>query len=248
VLAVVVAAVAWQALAQRRAAEQARADAERVAREAANQKADADAARLAAERARAEADAASRRLLDEKAAVEAARLDSLAEASRARAEAERARVAAEAMEREKADLRARLQQQLNLVLETHQSARGLIVNMSDVLFDFDRATLRPGAREKLAKVAGILLVYPDLQLEVEGHTDSVGTDDYNDRLSTLRAESVRDFLVREGISADSIMARGVGESRPVVSNDTAEGRQQNRRVELVVSGESIENVGTSSRR
>ncbi|MBI2820618.1 MAG: OmpA family protein, partial [Acidobacteria bacterium] len=118
--------------------------------------------------------------------------------------------------------------------------------MSDVLFDTAKYTLKPGAREKLAKVSGLLLAYPGLRLEVEGHTDSVGNEEYNQSLSEKRALSVRDFLVLQGISASAIDGRGFGESRPIASNDTAEGRQQNRRVEMVVSGEVI-GVKLSSR-
>jgi len=142
-------------------------------------------------------------------------------------------------EAEKAELRERLQQQLNIILETKESARGLIVNVSDVLFDTGMHTLKPGAREKLARVAGILLTYPDLRLEVDGHTDSVGDDNYNQTLSERRAESVRAYLVQQGISPSAIVALGYGESQPVASNTLAAGRQQNRRVELIVAGESI---------
>jgi outer membrane protein OmpA-like peptidoglycan-associated protein len=136
-------------------------------------------------------------------------------------------------------LRDRLQHQLNIILDTRESARGLIVNVSDVLFDTGQHTLKPGAREKLARVAGILLAYPGLTLEVDGHTDSVGDDAYNLALSERRAETVRGYLVQQGIPASTIVARGFGEAQPVASNDLAAGRQQNRRVELVVSGESI---------
>ena len=134
--------------------------------------------------------------------------------------------------------------QLSLILETRDSVRGLIVNMSDVLFDTGQATLKPGAREKLAKVSGIVLAHPGLSLEVEGHTDSVGTDDFNQSLSERRAESVKTYLTQQGIPSASIRARGFGEAQPVASNDNAAGRQQNRRVELIVSGEAI---GTSVR-
>ena len=126
-----------------------------------------------------------------------------------------------------------------MVLETRDSARGLIVNMSDVLFDTGKYTLRSTAREKLARIAGIVLANPGLNLEIEGHTDKVGSEELNQGLSEKRAQSVRDYLTRPGISPDSMIARGFGESQPVASNETAEGRQQNRRVELVVSGESI---------
>jgi len=229
----------------------ARADAEREAK----LRAEADAAqRLEIERrARAEAE---ERLAKEKAEV--ARL----EADRARTEANRAtedarhaqqqaanqaeeaRRAAQRAEQEKAELRANLMKQLNLILETRDSARGLIVNMSDVLFDTGQHTLKPGAREKLAKVSGIVLGHPGLMMEVEGHTDSVGTDDFNQSLSERRAEAVKNYLTQQGIPANTIRSKGFGEAQPVASNDTAAGRQQNRRVELVVSGEAI---GTSIR-
>jgi outer membrane protein OmpA-like peptidoglycan-associated protein len=128
---------------------------------------------------------------------------------------------------------------LNTALDTRDSARGLIVNMSDVLFDTGQHLLKPGAREKLSKISGILLAYPTLKLEVEGHADSVGSDALNMTLSENRANEVRSFLVEHGIVSSSVTSRGFGESQPVATNDTATGRQQNRRVELVVSGEAI---------
>jgi outer membrane protein OmpA-like peptidoglycan-associated protein len=147
--------------------------------------------------------------------------------------------------RDREDLRARLLIQFNTILETRDTARGLVVNMSDVLFDSAKFTLRPAAREKLAKISGIVLAYPTLSLAIEGNTDSVGGDDYNQQLSENRAGSVRDYLAKEGIPAASMTAHGFGRTQPVASNDTAEGRQQNRRVELVVSGTVIGNsVGT----
>jgi outer membrane protein OmpA-like peptidoglycan-associated protein len=136
-------------------------------------------------------------------------------------------------------LREKLKEQLNVILQTRDTARGLIVNMSDVLFDFNQATLKPGAREKLAKMSGILLAYPTLHLSVEGHTDSVGSDEYNMKLSERRADSVRDYLTSNGINAANIQAVGMGKANPVASNDTGAGRQQNRRVEMVVSGDVI---------
>jgi outer membrane protein OmpA-like peptidoglycan-associated protein len=135
--------------------------------------------------------------------------------------------------------RQRLLAQLNQVLQTRDTARGLIVNMSDVLFDLNKATLRPGAKLRLAKVAGIILAYPDLKLQVDGFTDSTGTPEYNQELSEKRAQSVRDFLVSQGVSMDNVVTRGFGPSNPVASNATASGRQMNRRVELVVSGTAI---------
>ena len=131
-----------------------------------------------------------------------------------------------------------------MILETRETARGLIINVSDVLFDTASATLKPGAREKLAKVSGILVTHPGLKLEVEGHTDSVGSTEYNQGLSERRAESVRRYLVEQRIPASAVSAVGLGEGQPVASNETAAGRQQNRRVELVVSGEAI---GTGTR-
>ena len=118
--------------------------------------------------------------------------------------------------------------------------RGLIVNMSDVLFDTGMSTLKPGAREKLAKISGIVLAHPGLKLEVEGHTDSVGGDEYNQRLSESRANSVREYLIKESVNPNTITAHGFGKARPVATNDTAVGRQQNRRVELVVTGEPVQ--------
>jgi outer membrane protein OmpA-like peptidoglycan-associated protein len=137
------------------------------------------------------------------------------------------------------ELRAKLLQQFNVIFATRDTARGLIVNLSDVLFDTGKSTLRPVAREKLAKISGIILAYPDLRLAIEGNTDSVGSDAMNQQLSEQRADSVRDYLAKENIPASSMTSQGFGKTQPVASNDNAEGRQQNRRVELVVSGEVI---------
>ena len=145
---------------------------------------------------------------------------------------------------EKAELRAQLLRQFNAVLQTRYTARGLIVNMSDVLFDTGKYSLRLGAREKLAKVAGIISAHPGLKLDVEGHTDSVGGDEYNQRLSEQRGTAVRDHLTQEGMAASSVTAKGQGKTQPVASNDSASGRQQNRRVELVISAEVIGTDGT----
>jgi outer membrane protein OmpA-like peptidoglycan-associated protein len=247
-----------QLLAQQAAAQAAkdRADAE-AAR--ATAQADADRIRREAETARAAAQAETDRLkqqaAQERANLEAARAAAEAQQKAAQSDAERSRLAAEEAnrlraqsEQEKAALKEQLREQLNRVLETRSTARGLIVNMSDVLFDTAKYTLRPGAREKLAKVAGILLAHPSLRMEVEGHTDSVGGEEYNQRLSEQRAASVRDYLVQNGISMNNVSAMGFGKTRPVASNDTAAGRQQNRRVELVVSGEEIGTGPTSMNR
>ena len=185
-----------------------------------------------AEKARQEAD-------DARAAAEQQKQALAVEAEKARqaaAESDRLRQQAE---KEKADLRAQLLQQLNQVLATRDTARGLIANMSDVLFKTGSFELLPGARERLAKVSGIVIAHPGLRLEVEGHTDSVGSDDYNQQLSEKRAGAVRDYLIQQGISADGIVSRGLGKTQPVATNDTPEGRQQNRRVELVLSGDAI---------
>jgi len=167
-----------------------------------------------------------------------------ADADRARAEAEAADARASAAEANKSAtdanaVRERLRSQLNSVLATSESARGLIVNMSDVLFDTARYTLKPGTQVSLAKVSGILQAYPGLKVQVEGYTDSVGSDDYNQKLSENRANAVRDFLVTQGVQANNITAAGYGKTKPVADNSTSSGRAQNRRVNLVVSGDAI---------
>jgi len=220
----------------------AQAEADRTRAEA-----DERAARQRADSARLEAEAS--RLQAERARLEANQANALALAAdeRAAANADVARNA----EREKADLRAQLTRQLNLILETRDTARGLIVNMSDVLFDTAQHALTSGAREKLARISGIVVSHPGLQLSIEGHTDSVGSDDYNQQLSERRADSVRSFLIQNGVQAGTITAKGFGESQPVATNDTADGRQRNRRVEMVVTGEIIGttlNISTSPTR
>ncbi len=177
-------------------------------------------------------------------AQQAAAAKAQADAERARAEAEaadaRARAAAANKSAEDANaIRERLRSQLNSVLATSETARGLIVNMSDVLFDTGKYTLKPDTKVSLAKVSGILQAYPGLKLQVEGYTDSVGSDDYNQKLSENRAAAVRDFLVSQGVSMDNISATGYGKNNPVADNGTAQGRAQNRRVQLVVSGDAI---------
>ena len=164
----------------------------------------------------------------------------------AQADTEQARLAAaqaqqqlQVAESDKAAMRTRLAMQLNTILQTRDTARGLIVSMSDVLFDTGKYTLKPGAREKLSKVAGILIAYPGLDIAVGGYTDNVGTDQLNQGLSEQRAGAVRDYLVQQGVAMNSITATGFGNTLPVASNDNSAGRQENRRVELVVSGESI---------
>jgi len=251
------AAEAREALAKQRAedAEKAKLEAQLAEEKAAREKAEAEAARETALAQEQEAQKAAEIAAQQKAAAEAAAAQTVQQAAQAAqlaseqkaaadAEAERARQAAAQAESERAELRKQLLEQLSTILQTRDSARGLIVNMSDVLFDTGSYTLKPGAREKLAKISGILLAYPSLKIQVEGHTDSVGGDDYNQRLSEQRAQSVREYLVDQMVSADSVTAFGFGKSKPVAANDTPEGRQQNRRVELVVSGEAIgQNMG-----
>ncbi|PYS43508.1 MAG: flagellar motor protein MotB [Acidobacteria bacterium] len=233
-----------QAAADREAQAKAQADlAKAKAEEDARRRAQAETEqRIEAERrARAEAERAT---AEAQAVAARAQADAVKErAAREQAAADQARIAAEQTaqraEQEKTELRAKLIQQLNLILETHDSARGLVVNISDVLFDTGQYTLKPAAREKLARVSGIVLAHPGLRLTVEGHTDSVGSDDFNQQLSEKRAASVRDYLVQQGISINAVSARGFGKTMPVASNDTAAGRQLNRRVEMIVAGDVI---------
>ena len=221
-------------------------EAERAAAEAARQKEEADQARAAALVQQQAAEADAQRAAKERADAQAAADQAARDRAAAQADAEKARQAAAQAEAEKAQLRAQLLAQLNSILQTRDSARGLIVNMSDVLFDFGSYTLKPGAREKLAKISGIVLAHPGLTLQIEGHTDSVGSDEFNQQLSERRAESVRDFLAQQGVPASGITARGFGKTQPVASNDTPEGRQRNRRVELVVNGDAIGNTASAS--
>ncbi len=162
-----------------------------------------------------------------------------ADADQSRLAAQQSQASAQQADADKAAMRAKLSEQLNSILQTRDSARGLIVSMSDVLFDTGKYSLKSGAREKLAKVAGILLAYPSLNIEVGGYTDNVGSDSMNQTLSENRAGSVRDYLVQEGVLVNSVSAKGFGNTLPVASNDNPSGRQQNRRVELLVSGEAI---------
>jgi outer membrane protein OmpA-like peptidoglycan-associated protein len=225
---------------------QARVDAEAATAEANRRRDDADKATSEAQRGQQNAQAESDR--NRAVAVDANQATAEAQQGQrnAEAESERNRVAAEntgqqlnQAVKDREELRAKLLQQFNVIFATRDTARGLIVNLSDVQFDTGKSTLRPGAREKLAKISGIVLAYPDLRLAIEGNTDSVGSDTMNQELSEQRAGSVRDYLAKENIPAGSMTSRGFGKTQPVASNDTAEGRQQNRRVELVVSGEVI---------
>jgi outer membrane protein OmpA-like peptidoglycan-associated protein len=195
---------------------------------------DTAAAQFAAAKAKAD-------MADSQAASASALAAAQADAEKSRLAAEQAQSSVQASEAEKAAMRARLSEQLNSILQTRDSARGLIVSMSDVLFDTGKYSLKPGAREKLAKVAGILLAYPGLNIAVGGYTDNVGGDVMNQTLSENRAGSVRDYLVNQGVATNSVSAMGFGNTLPVATNDNSAGRQQNRRVELLVSGEAIGN-------
>ncbi len=197
-------------------------------------------------RSQAEADDATRQKQKAQADMAASQAASATAVSAAQADAAQSRLAtAQAQQGEhdavndKAAMRAQLSEQLNKVLATRDSARGLIVSMSDVLFDTGKFSLKTGAREKLAKVAGILIAYPTLAIEVGGYTDNVGGDDMNQKLSENRAGTVRDYLVEQGVGTASVTMKGFGNASPVASNDNASGRQENRRVELVVSGDAI---------
>jgi outer membrane protein OmpA-like peptidoglycan-associated protein len=226
--------------------EQAQSDT--VKAQAAKTQAESDAANAQASKAQAESDAARARTeaADAQSATAKARSDmadsqaaSATALSAAQADAEKSRLAAQQAEGDRAAMRTKLSEQLNRILQTRDSARGLIVSMSDVLFDTGKYSLKPGAREKLSKVAGILLSYPGLNIEVGGYTDNVGADAMNQTLSENRAGSVRDYLVQQGVATNSVSARGFGSALPVSSNGNSAGRQQNRRVELLVSGEAI---------
>ncbi len=214
----------------------AKAQAAKAQAEADSAKARNDAADAQAATARAQSDMAQNQA-SSAAALSAAQAD----ADQSRTDTLKAQKNVQDAEADKAALRAKLSEQLNSILQTRDSARGLIVSMSDILFDTGKYSLKPGAREKLAKVAGILLAYPGLNIEVGGYTDNVGGDAMNQTLSENRAASVRDYLVQEGVSTGSVSSKGFGNTLPVASNDNSAGRQQNRRVELLVSGEAIGN-------
>ena len=211
-----------------------RAEADTAKAEAAKAQAEVDAARAQADAAKAQSD--SDRARSDMANNQAASATAL---SAAQADPEQSRLAVQQADADKVAMRTRLSEQLNKILQTRDSARGLIVSMSDVLFDTGKYSLKPGAREKLAKVAGILVSYPELNIEVGGYTDNVGGDAMNQTLSENRASTVRDYLVNQGVATNSVSAKGFGNTLPVATNENSSGRQQNRRVELLVSGEAI---------
>jgi outer membrane protein OmpA-like peptidoglycan-associated protein len=186
-----------------------------------------------------EAELTAEKANNERAAAEAARLRAVEQEESAKREAEAARKLAAKAEQDRIGLRTQLFQQFNQVLDTHDSERGLVVNMGDLLFDVGKATLRPEARERLARLSGLVLAHPGLKLEAEGHTDSTGSDATNQKLSEQRAEVVRAYLEKSGIAAANLSAKGFGKTMPIADNATWKGRQQNRRVEIIVSGEII---------
>ena len=206
----------------------AKAEAERQAE--ARKAADAAAAKAEADRLRAQLQEQQANA----AAEQARQSEAAAKAARDSAEADKEKAL-----RDQQELRASLLKQFNLILETRDTARGLVVNLGDVLFDTGKYDLRAPAREALAKLSGIVLSHPGLKLTVEGHTDNVGSDDFNQKLSEQRADAVRAYLIVQKLEPDNVTSKGFGKSRPVASNDTSQGRQQNRRVEIIVSGEVI---------
>jgi outer membrane protein OmpA-like peptidoglycan-associated protein len=222
-----------------------RKEAEKAEEELARRKAEMEALNERAAQAEATAAAAAAALTTAKASRNEA------EAAVAAARAELERISAERLElqasvtaldeqaaeleREKAEMETRLRGALSQVAETQQSARGMIVSLPDILFDLNEATLKNDARVVIAKLAGILLILPELNLRIEGHTDSTGDSEYNMTLSERRASSVRDFLAAQGISPDRMVSVGYGMTRPAADNSTREGRAMNRRVEIVIA-------------
>ena len=194
---------------------------EKAARRDAQARAE-EAARLAAEEARKreEAERKADVLSKEKNAAET-------KAQLSQAEAER-------VKRERDEAYARMRSALSVIVETRETARGLIVSLPDILFDVDKATLKAQSKEILSKVCGILQVAGNYDLSIEGHTDSTGSDEHNQKLSERRAQAVYDYLAGCGLKSSSMMSKGFGKTQPIASNDTAEGRQKNRRVEIVI--------------
>jgi len=202
-------------------------------------KQDAEQAAQQSQAAAARAQAEAQQQAEQRAQADAAAKDAEERARKAREAQAAAEQATQQAAQQTEQMRERLRQQLNQVLQTTETARGLVMNMSDVLFDFNKYTLKPEAREKLAKVSGILLAYPGLKVQVEGYTDNIGSDEYNQKLSEERADGVRDYLVSQSVKDDNVTAAGYGKSNPVADNSSNAGRAQNRRVQLVVSGDAI---------
>ncbi len=211
----------------------------KIAEEQANKDAAARAQEQQAQQAAQQSQLEAERAATQRAQAEAQAAEAQAQAAKAQAAQLEAEHSAQQANQQTEQVRERLRQQLNNVLQTQETARGLIVNLSDVLFDFNKYTLKPDTREKLAKVSGILLAYPDLKVQIEGYTDNVGSEPYNQKLSEERAGAVRDYLVQQGVPAANVTATGYGEANPVADNSTAAGRAKNRRVQMVVSGAAI---------
>jgi outer membrane protein OmpA-like peptidoglycan-associated protein len=228
-----------------RALSAQRQDAERIHKErdaaaasaAAKAKAEADAAAEAEAKRQGELTAAKEAQM--KAESEAAAAKSQAEQAALQAKEQAARDEAARAQAATLALRAQLLQQLNDVLQTTDTPRGLVVNMADVLFETGKYALSQDAKLKLAKLSGIIQAHPGLNLGIEGHTDTTGTPEFNQKLSQQRADTVREFLIAQGLGADSITAIGMGQDNPVADNSSAAGRQKNRRVEIIVSGQII---------
>jgi outer membrane protein OmpA-like peptidoglycan-associated protein len=216
----------------------ARDDAQLKAQQAAAQQ-QAEQAALAAQQQQAEAQAQAEQ--SQQAAEAAAQHAQQAQAAAAAAQQQQqaAEQAAAAAAQQTEQMREKLRDQLSQVLQTQETARGLIVNMSDVLFATNQYTLKPDAQIKLAKVSGILLTYPNIKVQVEGYTDNTGSDAYNLTLSQHRATAVQAFLIAQGVQPDAITSQGYGPADPVADNSSSAGRSENRRVELVISGNSI---------
>lgn len=228
--------------AQRAARAQAEQNAEEARQRAEQSRQQAEQAQLAQQQAaQAQQEAAQRAQAEaaQRAQAEAAAAAAQAQAQKAQQAQQEAEQRAQQLAQQEQAARERLRAQLSAVLETRETARGLIMEMPDVLFDFNKYTLKPAAREKLAKVSGILLAYPDLKVQVEGYTDSIGSDEYNQKLSEQRADSVKSYLVSQNVQDNNVTAEGFGKSDPIADNSTAAGRAKNRRVELVVSGAAI---------
>lgn len=228
--------------AQRAAKEQAEQNAQEARERAEQARQQAEQAQLAQQQAaQAQQEAAQRAQAEaaQRAQAEAAAAAAQAQAQKAQQAQQEAEQRAQQLAKQEQETRERLKSQLSAVLETRETARGLIMEMPDVLFDFNKYTLKPAAREKLAKVSGILLAYPDLKVQVEGYTDSIGSAEYNQKLSEERADSVKDYLVSQNVHDSNVSAEGFGKNDPIADNSTAAGRAKNRRVELVVSGAAI---------
>ena len=231
---------------QEKRVEHAREQASQAQQEAEQAQLQTEQAELQKQQAVTTAQAATEEAARERTAADEAKQQALeqqqtlaAQAQQAEQQAQSAQQRAESAEQARENMRRQLMSQLNQVMQTRDTARGLIINMNDVLFATGKATLRPEAKIRLAKVAGIIEAYPDLHLNIEGYTDDTGSPNYNQTLSEQRAAAVRDFLIAQGVSANNAMAEGFGPQNPIASNSTPEGRQMNRRVDLVVSGPEI---------